>query len=221
MDAVSTKLNSVRRPDRRRVLGAVVSSGVALFFLLSGSSQSAEPPASDAGQVMAASLQRLPAYVQGPAGTYPATNEAWHIGVLGGDPLGLALEEILPATNHPAGGRAIEIWHAAQPEDLPPCQIIFIQFQKSDQIQTALARLAGQPVLTVGEADDFLKLGGIIQLQRAHTTIHMNINLDAARAAGLTIPASLLELASLVVVNGQTSPPGKRLLSGSREPTPP
>ena len=149
--------------------------------------------------------------MQWPAGTFASTNEAWHIGVLGSDPLGLALEQILPAANHVVAGRAVEIWHAAKPEDLPPCQIVFIEFKDAAQIQTSLATLARHPVLTVGEADNFLKLGGIIQLQRWHDTVRMNINLDAARAAHLTIPASLLELASQVVVNGRSEVPAKHL----------
>ena len=88
---------------------------------------------------------------------------------------------------------------------------MFIEFKDADRIQAALAILARHPVLTVGEADDFLKLGGIIQLQRWHETVRMNINLDAARAAHLTIPASLLELASQVLVNGRSGVPAKRL----------
>ena len=53
----------------------------------------------------------------------------------------------------------------------------------------------------MGEHDDFLALGGIVQLHTGDT-VKIFINLDRARAAHLTIPKRMLEVASEVIESG-------------------
>jgi hypothetical protein len=174
-----------------------------LGWLLANPAVATELHTSNPYQVVAGYLHQFPKYVSWPPNAFP-TNAVWRVGVLGPDPFNGVLEKILQGEDHAVAGRQFAIERALTAADLPLCHVVFIKFKEDDQIKTALAALAGQPVLTVGEADGFLKLGGMIQLQRWHQTIRMNINLDAARAANLKIPTSMLELAHQVVINGQT-----------------
>jgi lysophospholipid acyltransferase (LPLAT)-like uncharacterized protein len=100
----------------------------------------------------------------------------------------------------------VEIWHAAKFPDLPPCEIIFIAGKDADQIKKIIQELGSRPVLTVSEHDNFLTLGGILQLQK-RDNVRILINLDRARAVNLKIPIGLVELASEVIEDG-----GRRII---------
>jgi len=157
--------------------------------------------ASDPYVVIAGFLHAFPSYVEWPTNV-PATNPPpWRLGVVGDDPFGDSLADIFD--NHPVRGRQFEIIHAARAEDLPPCDIVYIGSKDIKQVKQSLAMLAARPVLTVSEADDFLELGGIVELHQG-PTVRFSIDLDNARAAGLKIPAGMLEVAAKVVENGRT-----------------
>jgi hypothetical protein len=66
-----------------------------------------------------------------------------------------------------------------------------------------LRNLRGQPVLTVGEADDFLSEGGIIRLHLEHDKIRFDINVGAADSSHLKISSRLLLLAKSVTLGDQ------------------
>ncbi|MEE8342593.1 MAG: YfiR family protein, partial [Gammaproteobacteria bacterium] len=55
-----------------------------------------------------------------------------------------------------------------------------------------------RPVLTVGEAKNFNKLGGVIRFTRVKNKVHFNIDPDAAERAQLTVSSKLLNLATIV-----------------------
>jgi hypothetical protein len=63
--------------------------------------------------------------------------------------------------------------------------------------------LRGQPVLTVGEADNFLSEGGVIRLHLEQDKIRFDINVGVADSSHLKISSRLLLLASSVTLAGQ------------------
>ena len=67
---------------------------------------------------------------------------------------------------------------------------------EAGRIDELLAGLRHKPVLTVSDADDFTKQGGIIQLRLVDRKIRFEINVDAAERAGLNISSKLLSLAT-------------------------
>jgi hypothetical protein len=179
---------------------AILGGNFCALTLLTGLARSEALHTGDPHEVMAGYLRALPAYVQWPTNTFATPEEPWHIGILGLDPFGGMLETILH--DRQAAGRGFEIWHATKLKDLPPCEIIFIAGKDAEEIKIILKQLGSRPVLTVSDHDNFLVLGGIIQLQ-ARATVRMAINLDRARAAQLTIPGKMLEVASEVIENGE------------------
>ena len=125
---------------------------------------------------------------------------SWRIGILGGDPFGDTLLKTLK--DHPVDGRDFEIIHAQSAAELLNCHIVYISTKDEEVIGSALTVFAKHPVLTVGEADDFLKLGGMIRMEFGKN-VHFSVNLDRARAAGLKISAGMLEVANQVIENGR------------------
>ena len=63
--------------------------------------------------------------------------------------------------------------------------------------------LRGQPVLTVAEFDGFVVGGGMIHLAKnPENKIRLRINLDAVRAASLTVSGKLLRVAEITSERG-------------------
>ena len=83
-------------------------------------------------------------------------------------------------------------------EDITDCQILFVGLSNPEQIRQALSRLKGRCILTVGDADDFSRMGGMIRFVNENNRIRLRINLDEAREAGLTISSKLLRPAEIV-----------------------
>lgn len=61
-----------------------------------------------------------------------------------------------------------------------------------------LNSVSGRKVLTVGEFEGFAKRGGMINFIIVDNRIAFEINIDAARRAGLSISSQLLKLAEIV-----------------------
>ena len=75
---------------------------------------------------------------------------------------------------------------------------------ESDRLAQILERLAGQPVLTVGEGDGFARRGGVIGLVVESNLARFEVNLHAAQRTGLLLSSKLLGVAR--VVEGAAGP---------------
>ena len=102
------------------------------------------------------------------------------------------------AENKIVGGRRIEFRRAQGPDDCANCHVLFIGTSEPRLISDILGRLADSSVLTVGECDEFLDKGGIINLARRDRKIRLDISLASARQARLKISSKLLTVADQV-----------------------
>lgn len=78
------------------------------------------------------------------------------------------------------------------------CQVAFLALEKRKHLQDALARWGHSQVLVVGEAEGFTEMGGMVNLRIADGRVTIEINLNAARKAGLDIRSQLLQVARIV-----------------------
>jgi len=109
---------------------------------------------------------------------------------LGSTPFGEQLDTLTGKMVH---GKALVVKRFDRPADTLDCQLVFIG--QSDEPDEALWILKERPVLTVSDAAAFTEKGGMIQFRVIDNKIRFRINVDAARAAGLTISSKLLSLA--------------------------
>ena len=79
---------------------------------------------------------------------------------------------------------------------LSGCQVLFIGASDSHRSYEILKQVAGSPILTIGEDEDFIRLGGVIRLYNEKDHIRFEINQSAAEHAGLKLSAKLLEVAA-------------------------
>lgn len=79
------------------------------------------------------------------------------------------------------------------------CQMLYHGvYADGARAAAGLRALAGQPVLTIGEASDFLRQGGIMRLKRVEGKLRFEVKLAAVENSGLAISSKLLRLAQIV-----------------------
>lgn len=188
---------SIKGVHRFRGFGPWV---IGLFMLyLPGPAASQELVTATPNRVKAAFLRNFTHYVTWPADAFADDRSSWRICILGNDPFGDILDKTLIGRFEQ--GRAFEILRAETLSELPRCQIVFIAYKDAAKRRAALAELKKSPILTVSDAPDFLREGGIIQFQ-VGDRVEMHINLDQSRYASLTIQTKMLEVSQDVVENG-------------------
>jgi hypothetical protein len=158
-----------------------------------------EPARAVPAQVEAAFLRNFARYVTWPAQAFADDRAPWRICILGRDPFGEALEKAV--TGRTEKGRGFEVSRADALAGLAPCQIVFVAFKDRSERCAALAELKNRPVLTVGDAPEFLQEGGVIRFQ-VSDYVEISVNLDQARAASLVVQTKLLEVTQEVLENG-------------------
>lgn len=147
--------------------------------------------------VKAAFIYKFATYIRWPAGATPDGNVPFVIGILGDDPFGLILDEVVRGQN--VQGRPISIRRLARPDDARACDLVFISSSERRELTGILAAFRGTTVLTVSDIDRFAELGGMIHLLKTGDNhIRFAINKNAIDRAGLKAPSQLLRLARIV-----------------------
>jgi hypothetical protein len=170
-------------------LAAVVLLGVA-------SARAAEPPPLEY-QVKAAFLVKFGLFIESREwSAADAAKEPFTIGILGDDPFGDYFDKAV--NGELVNGHPIRIQRARYPEELSGCQIVFISASESARLDALLARLAGQPMLTVADEPDFARRGGMIGFIKESGKVRFEINLRAAEKARLKLSSKLLQVGKIV-----------------------
>jgi hypothetical protein len=91
-------------------------------------------------------------------------------------------------------------------QDARACQILFIGDIEPERVKSLLTSVERQPVLTVGDAPDFLEWGGQIRLVRDGTRVRFDINLPAARLNNIVLRSQLLRIARKVINDKERMP---------------
>lgn len=143
----------------------------------------------------AAFLYNFAKFVEWPAGTFATERAPIVIGVLGDDPLGAALEQAVQGKT--VNGRALVV-KRLKTLPLPVCHILFITASERKRASQFIEGLLGQPVLTVGETEQFAQSGGLVNFFIEDNKVRFEINVDNAERSRIKISAKLLSLARVV-----------------------
>ena len=179
-------------------MGLLTRRGAALALFLSWGVLGFTPAlaAPTPSQVEAVFLFNFSQFVEWPPKVFPDAQSAMVIGVLGSDPFGSALDEVV--RDEVVNGRKLTVRRFRSVEEVADCHILFIGRSEGDRVAEILARLKGRSILTVSELDGFAKQGGVIRFVLVDNKIRLHINLEAARAVGLTISSKLLRPSQIV-----------------------
>lgn len=144
----------------------------------------------------AAFLFNFAQFVEWPPSASPPADEPFVIGVLGQDPFGAILDEIV--RNETVQGRPIVVQRFRSVDGVGRCQILFISASEDARAREILAALAGRGLLTVGESEPVAAAGGVIRFLVVNNKLRLRINVEAASREQLKISSKLLRLAEVV-----------------------
>jgi hypothetical protein len=147
-------------------------------------------------QVKAACLFHFAEYTQWPAAAFSGPAANLEIGILGDDPFGPVLDDIIRAQK--IHGHPLAVKRASDAGGLKGCQIVFVSKSEKTKTRQILAALAGTSALIVGDMDGFATRGGIINFILVNGKVRFEINMGAARAKGLKIGSQCLGLGTIV-----------------------
>ena len=167
-----------------------------LVFLPGAHSGFGQEPSLSKYQVEAVFLFNFAKYVEWPAAAFPATNAPITIGVMGTDPFGDSLPHTIEGKM--VNGRPFVIKHLAADSAVDGCHILFVSHSEASRMGGILDKAGALPVLTVGEDESFARNGGIINFVLKNDKVRLEIDLAAARKAGVTISSKLLAVADVV-----------------------
>lgn len=152
-------------------------------------------------QVKAVFLFNFAQFVEWSKQSAGSADQPFSICILGDDPFSEALDETVRGET--LGARRFEVRRLRTAPEAIGCQILFVSNSETRQLRPILNSLKGKSILTVGDSDDFARRGGMVQFQTENKRIKLMINVEAARAANLTISSKLLRPATIVTSSGE------------------
>lgn len=147
-------------------------------------------------QVKVAFLYNVVQFTDWPPEAFASESAPLVVGVLGTDPFGTLLDDLV--RDEQVGGRPIAIQRYRTTAEIGACHVLFVSRSESGRFEEVFAALRGRSILTVGDVEGFARRGGMIRLAGERDRIRVRINLESARAAGLTLSSKLLRPAIIV-----------------------
>lgn len=151
-------------------------------------------------ETKAAFLLNFARLVRWPPRAQPGPSQPLVIAVTGDDEVVKALARDIGDAR--VGDRAVAVRGIASAEELSGAQMLFVSGQAPAAADAWIDAARAHPVLLVGESEGFARRGGEINFFREGGRLRFEINLEAARRAGLQISSRLLRLAVLVTDEG-------------------
>ncbi|MEJ1972225.1 MAG: YfiR/HmsC family protein [Lacunisphaera sp.] len=147
-------------------------------------------------QVKAVFLFNFAQFVDWPDQTFSDAGAPLVIGVLGDDPFGAYLDELV--RNEKIGKHPLAVRRFGRVQDITECHILFVSRAEAGQFDRIAAELKDRSLLTVGDTDSFKPHGGMVRFVMENGKIRLRINVESAKACGLTISSKLLRWATIV-----------------------
>lgn len=147
-------------------------------------------------QVKAVFIFNFTQFVKWPPASFTAPDQPFRIGILGEDPFGDFLDETVKGEK--VGTHPLVIQRYGRAEEARNCQILFIGRSEMGRLKEIFAALKGQNILTIGDAEGFVRAGGITRFVSANNKVHLRISPKNAKKAHLTVSSQILRLAEIV-----------------------
>lgn len=147
-------------------------------------------------QIKAVFLFNFTQFVEWPTNAFPEGQTPLVVGVLGQDPFGAYLEETVRGEK--VHNRPVTVKRYRRVEEIQNCHVLFISRSEADRLGQILGSLKYRQILTVADVEGAARSGVMIRFVIERNKIRLRINLEAAKAANLTISSKLLRQAEIV-----------------------
>jgi hypothetical protein len=175
---------------------AWLSIAAALVVLLTARLAGAERTPVGEYQLKAVFLFNFAKFVDWPPEAFRTPAEPLTICVLGEDPFGATLDNVI--AGQAIGGRPLAVRRISDARQVPGCQILFVTASAGRRVLTSLADAKQRGILTVGEAGNTTAEGMIIKFTVENGKVRFEINIVAAGDEKLRFSSRLLSLATVV-----------------------
>ncbi len=202
MEAVAPN-ELVRRASAKRAGARLRPAVAALLFLLQAAWAWTQTRPTEY-EVKAAYLLNFGRFtrIAGPA----PQRSSFDICILGRDPFGRVMDDI--AAHESINKLPVHVLRVTDATQGRSCAIVFISIFEGDRMREDLAILDGSNALSVSDAPDFIKRGGMIQLILQNDRVRFDVNLGPVDRNHLVLSSELLRVASSV--KGAPPPEGHR-----------
>lgn len=143
--------------------------------------------------VKGAYLFKFSGFVEWPPGAFPSPAAPLVIGVLGDDPFGRTLDQMMDGQTFE--GRPVEVLRTHRIDQVRRAHILFISQSELTRMEVIQSGLQNSSVLTVA---DFNRPGIVISFVMENNKVRFAVNLDQAERAGLKLNSRLLSVATAV-----------------------
>jgi hypothetical protein len=147
-------------------------------------------------RVKAAFLYNFVKFIDWPPQAFPDAETPYSLCVLGHDPFNEDLDAT--ADGQMVQGRKLVVHRLSESKGLSTCHILFVAASERERFRSILQAVGDAPVLTVGEDEEFTRLGGCMRFFLSENKVRFEINLPATERAHLKLSAKLLSLARVI-----------------------
>jgi hypothetical protein len=176
--------------------GRLSTLTAALGLLAVCPARAQEPPKAPEYRIKAAFLYNFTLYTEWPAQSFEKSDSPLVLTIAGDDPFGGELDAAVRGKT--VRGRAVEIHHVAQAAEVSRCHLLFLSNAQARNLPQVLHRFEELPPLTVGETEDFTRIGGAIRFFIEGNKVRFEVNTDAVARARVKMSSKLLSLAKIV-----------------------
>jgi len=189
--AIRSATTRLSRAGKRVLLLAT-----AILSLSAASPGAAQAPTANQFQIEAVFLFNFTQFVSWPASAFAGAADPFVICVLGEDPFDGYLDDTVRGER--VGERSLVVRRYRHIEEIDVCHVLFISKSENSKLSQILVQLAGRGVLSVSDADHFGKRGGMVRFVVEQNRVRLRVNVEAAKAAGLTFSSKLLRVVDIV-----------------------
>lgn len=150
--------------------------------------------------VKAAIVHKIAKFVSWPDARFVSSSGMLRLCVLGDS---VVFDAFAALRERPIHGRTLQVVAATDPSTVAEsCEVLYLGGDDERAASEWLDPVAGQPVLTFGNAGAYGANGSIVTMMIRRNKVRFAINLDANENTGLRISAQLLQLATTVGSSG-------------------
>ena len=146
-------------------------------------------------EIKAAFLYNFVKFVEWPASSFPRPDAAVTICLMGPDPFGATLDDLIE--NEQVQGRPLAIRRLGRTDATAGCHVLFVAPAERGTFEAILRTVDTGRVLTVSDEMEFLAAGGHISFFMESNRVRFAVNAPVVRQAEFQINSRLMRLARI------------------------
>ncbi len=173
---------------------AIAQAATLAFLFLPTSALSAQASVTLAAShdVKAAFIYNFTKFVTWPSSAFANDSEPLRICIIDDGTVSNALLSIAKIDSKE---RKIEVTKYRDISDVGKCHLIFIEHSTDISLTKKILKATqNKQILTIGDSESFIELGGTIKLFRSYNNLNFEINAATATQSGLVISSKVLSL---------------------------